>query len=66
MSVIIKCNRITETFEKCKSYNRLAFVAYITGGFDNQSVTLPMLFSLESSNVDIIEIGIPFSDPLAG
>jgi tryptophan synthase alpha chain len=42
-----------------------ALVPYVTGGFPHAGATLPMLQALTEAGADVIELGIPFSDPLA-
>lgn len=53
-------NKITQAFEGKK-----AFIAFVTGGDPDVETTEKLIFALEESGVDIIEIGIPFSDPVA-
>src|SRR5579875_1467281 len=57
--------RITNLFAKCKAEGRSAFIAYITGGDPTPSHTAPLVLALERSGVDVIELGVPFSDPIA-
>ena len=54
-------NRITKTFEQDKKLLSI----YFTAGFPNLNDTVPVLEQLQASGVDMIEIGLPFSDPLA-
>ncbi|MCQ2228505.1 MAG: tryptophan synthase subunit alpha [Bacteroidales bacterium] len=54
-------NRIDEMFEK--KQNLLSI--YFTAGFPKLEDTMPVLRGLEKSGVDFVEIGMPFSDPLA-
>ena len=56
---------LKDTFEKIRSENRTALISYITGGDPNQADCLKILESLFNAGTDIIEIGIPFSDPIA-
>jgi len=58
-------NRIDRTFRKLKNERRKAFIAYITAGDPDMRVTKELVPALEKAGVDIIELGIPFSDPLA-
>lgn len=53
-------NNIAEAFNKKK-----ALITYITGGDPNLELTKKIIRELDQSGVDIIEVGIPFSDPLA-
>ncbi len=55
-------NRLNELF-KIKNKNILSI--YFTAGYPNLGDTMPTLESLQSSGVDFVEIGMPFSDPLA-
>ena len=58
-------NRIEKKFKELKRGGRKAFIAYITAGDPNLSMTKSIVLALESAGVDIIELGIPFSDPMA-
>ena len=55
-------NRIKQLFE-AKQKNILSI--YFTAGFPNLNDTVDVLKELEANNIDLIEIGIPFSDPMA-
>lgn len=52
---------ISAVFDK----NRPVFVAYVTAGYPQKSVTVDVLLKLQSGGADIIELGVPFSDPIA-
>ncbi|MFA6078381.1 MAG: tryptophan synthase subunit alpha [Candidatus Omnitrophota bacterium] len=58
-------NRIEKKFKALKAQGKKAFIAYITAGDPSLSVTAKLVPELEKSGVDIIELGIPFSDPVA-
>lgn len=58
-------NRIKKTFNRLKRNKSKAFIVYITAGYPSLSRTERIVLELEKSGVDIIEIGIPFSDPMA-
>lgn len=58
-------NRINEKFKKLKKQKKSAFIAYITAGDPNLGMTKKIAILLEEAGVDIIELGIPFSDPIA-
>ncbi len=58
-------NRIRSKFEELKGAGKKALIPYITPEFPVKGVTVPLLKVLEESGADLIEIGIPFSDPLA-
>ena len=57
--------RIEKQFAKLKSEGRKAFIPYITAGDPNLDVTLDLVLALEKAGADIIELGVPFSDPIA-
>ncbi|MGF1573723.1 MAG: tryptophan synthase subunit alpha [Sumerlaeia bacterium] len=58
-------NRIDRLFQTCKSQNRAALVLYLTAGFPTPAFTLPLLKVLQENGCDLVELGIPFSDPIA-
>lgn len=57
--------RITEAFAKLRNINEKALITYITAGDPCLDMTEKLIYSIESAGADIIELGIPFSDPLA-
>jgi len=58
-------NRIVNTFDKLKTNGEKALIAFITGGDPDIETTEKLILAMEEAGVDIIEIGIPFSDPVA-
>lgn len=58
-------NRIDAAFAGLKSTGRCGFVAYLTAGDPHLPATLDLVLALERAGVDVIELGVPFSDPLA-
>jgi tryptophan synthase alpha chain len=58
-------NRIDELFARLRSRNEKGFIAYICAGDPNLQTTESLAFALEECGVDILELGVPFSDPLA-
>ena len=58
-------NRINRRFKELKSQKKKAFIAYITAGDPDLGATKKLVVALEDSGADIIELGIPFSDPIA-
>ncbi|XP_047982366.1 tryptophan synthase alpha chain-like [Salvia hispanica] len=56
---------ISETFSKLKKQGKVALIPYITAGDPNLSTTAEALKVLDSCGSDIIELGVPYSDPLA-
>jgi tryptophan synthase alpha chain len=57
--------RIDQRFEKLRAEGRKGFVAYVTAGDPDLAATEDIVLRLEDAGVDVIELGIPFSDPLA-
>jgi tryptophan synthase alpha chain len=58
-------DRIAATFARTQSGNRAAFVAYLCAGDPDFTTSLELCRSALASGVDILELGVPFSDPLA-
>ena len=58
-------NRIDSTFAKLKEANQSAFVAYIAAGDPNMETTKALAIEFDRIGVDILELGVPFSDPMA-
>ena len=60
-----KVNRISKTFAALKNQNRKALIPFITAGDPNPEITVQLMHQLVQSGADIIELGVPFSDPMA-
>jgi len=58
-------SRIAETFERLKARGRKALIPFITAGDPEPGLTLPLMRALVKGGADIIELGVPFSDPMA-
>src|SRR5947199_10160611 len=58
-------SRIENTFSQLKSEGRKAFIPYITAGDPSLETTLELVIALEKAGADLIELGVPFSDPIA-
>jgi tryptophan synthase alpha chain len=58
-------NRIDEQFEALRQNRRAGFTAYITGGDPDLERTIDIAVGLAEAGVDFLELGVPFSDPLA-
>ncbi len=58
-------NRLSDCFAKLKQSGRKALIPYVTAGDSNPSITVPLMHRMVESGVDIIELGVPFSDPMA-
>ena len=57
--------RIKTCFSSLKKKNRSAFIAFLTACDPNFSTSLKLVSALPKAGVDIIELGMPFSDPMA-
>ena len=57
--------RIGETFTRCAAENRAALMPFITAGYPSLDMSARLLDALVDGGADIIEVGVPFSDPLA-
>jgi len=56
---------LEKTFAKCAQAGRVAFVPYMTAGYPSKECTVRHLLAMQEGGADIIELGMPFSDPLA-
>ena len=56
---------LSALFADARTQRKALFVAYVTGGYPNQDQTADILLVMEAGGADVIEIGVPFSDPLA-
>lgn len=61
----MKSNRIDQTFARLRASNQKGFIAYIGAGDPTLAATEELTVALEKAGVDLIELGVPFSDPLA-
>src|SRR5579863_3337151 len=57
--------RISNRFAALRASGELGIVAYITAGDPSFDATLKFVLALAEAGVDVIELGVPFSDPLA-
>jgi tryptophan synthase alpha chain len=58
-------SRLDDTFDALQARSENAMGLFITDGFPEPSATVPILRALDRGGVDFIELGMPFSDPLA-
>jgi len=58
-------SRITGCFHRLQREGRCALIPFVTAGDPDLSVTLPLMHSLVAAGANIIELGVPFSDPMA-
>ena len=58
-------SRIQTTFEHLKAQGRTALIPYVTAGFPFADITPALMHGMVEAGADIIELGVPFSDPMA-
>jgi len=58
-------SRIQATFDRLAGESRKALIPFITAGDPDAALTLPLMHTLVEAGADIIELGVPFSDPMA-
>lgn len=58
-------SRISDKFNELKEQNKKALIAFITAGDPSLKITAELVLELERAGADIVELGVPFSDPLA-
>ena len=58
-------SRIKGCFTQLKEQNKKALIAYIAAGDPNPDITIDLMHAMVESGADIIELGVPFSDPMA-
>ncbi|AGB18836.1 tryptophan synthase, alpha chain [Thermoanaerobacterium thermosaccharolyticum M0795] len=65
INAVVSMNRIDKKFYELKQKGLKAMIPFITAGDPSLDVTVELVFKMEEGGADIIEIGIPYSDPLA-
>jgi tryptophan synthase alpha chain len=58
-------SRIRGTFERLQSQGRKALVPYVTAGYPFADITPDLMHGMAAAGADVIELGVPFSDPMA-
>lgn len=58
-------SRIAGTFASCKDENRIAIMPYVTAGYPTMEITEQTVHAIVGAGADLIEVGTPFSDPIA-
>jgi len=58
-------SRIQTTFEQLKAQGRKALIPYVTAGFPFADITPALMHGMVDAGADVIELGVPFSDPMA-
>ncbi|MDP9179785.1 MAG: tryptophan synthase subunit alpha, partial [Gemmatimonadota bacterium] len=62
---ILSSNRIDQRFALLRGTRRKALVCYVTAGYPDIKRSLTLLRGLEEQGADVVEVGVPFSDPIA-
>jgi len=57
--------RIDDTFRRLRSEGEAALVPYVMSGYPSVDTTKELLYAIVSAGADLVEVGVPFSDPLA-
>ncbi len=65
LAAFVNSQRLSARFASLAASGQKGFVAYVTAGDPSPDATLDILVALEEAGTDVIELGIPFSDPLA-
>lgn len=58
-------NRIEEKMNQLKAQGKKAFITYTTAGLPDMDTTEKIMFAQEEAGIDVMELGVPFSDPIA-
>jgi tryptophan synthase alpha chain len=58
-------SRISATFARLKGEGRKALIPFVTAGDPEPKLTVPLMHALAKAGADVIELGVPFSDPMA-
>jgi tryptophan synthase alpha chain len=58
-------SRLADTFAKLKQQGRKALIPFVTAGDPEPKLTVPVMHALAKAGADVIELGVPFSDPMA-
>jgi tryptophan synthase alpha chain len=58
-------SRLTATFERLREEGRKALIPFVTAGDPSPGATVPLMHALAKGGADVIELGVPFSDPMA-
>ncbi|MBK9160500.1 MAG: tryptophan synthase subunit alpha [Nitrosomonadales bacterium] len=58
-------SRIETVFEKLRQQQRKALIPFITAGDPSRALTVPLMHALVEAGADVLELGVPFSDPMA-
>jgi tryptophan synthase alpha chain len=65
VSATTSSERVAERFAQLRASGRRALVPYVTAGHPSREATVDLLIGLEGAGADVLEVGVPFSDPMA-
>jgi len=58
-----RISRLASRFSALKAANKKALIPYITAGDSNPAITVPLMHAMVEAGADVVELGVPFSDP---
>ena len=58
-------SRISQTFDLLKREGKKALIPFITAGYPDLAITEKLILEVEKNGADLLELGVPFSDPMA-
>ncbi len=58
-------SRLQQTFQRLRETNRKALIPYVTAGDPSPQISVPLMHAMVAAGSDVIELGVPFSDPMA-
>ena len=58
-------DKLREVFATCEKQRRPVFVAYLMAGYQKAEDTVPTMLALQDGGADVLELGVPFTDPIA-
>jgi tryptophan synthase alpha chain len=58
-------NRLSAAFGRLRAGNKKALSLFLTAGYPSIELTVPLVLAMERAGADIVELGVPFSDPIA-
>ncbi|CAM9483256.1 unnamed protein product [Heterosigma akashiwo] len=62
---VVESNRLLPAFEKARAEKKSALVSYLTAGYPAMEDTVELMLALQAGGTDVIELGVPFTDPQA-
>jgi tryptophan synthase alpha chain len=62
---VLKTGRLAEMFERARAEGRVAFMPFMTVGYPDMETSIELVKAMVAGGADAVELGVPFSDPLA-